>query len=116
MEKSIYEGKKVMISQPMKGKTREQIEAERKAVVDLITNTGGEVIDTIFAPSPEEAQNKPVWYLSKAIEAMSTVDIVVFCPGWENARGCVIEHIIASAYGITLIHVDMNQEINGGEE
>lgn len=114
MEKSIYEGKKIMISQPMKGKTKEQIEAARRVVVEAITNAGGEVIDTIFAPSPEEAQNKPLWYFSKAIEAMSTVDIVVFFPGWENARGCVIEHIIASAYGIAI--VDMNQEINGGEE
>lgn len=114
MEKSIYEGKKIMISQPMKGKTKEQIEADRKTVSEAITNAGGEVINTIFAPSPEEAQNKPLWYFSKAIEAMSTVDIVVFLPGWENARGCVIEHIIASAYGIAI--VDMNQEINGGEE
>ena len=114
MEKSIYEGKKVMISQPMKGKTREEIEAERKAVVEVITNAGGEVIDTIFAPSPEEAQNKPVWYLSKAIEAMSTVDIVVFLPGWETARGCIIENIIATRYGVAI--VDMNQETNGGEE
>ena len=114
MEKSIYEGKKVMISQPMKGKTKEQIEADRKAVVEAITSAGGEVIDTIFAPSSEEAQNKPVWFLSKAIEAMSTVDIVVFLPGWENARGCVIENTIATQYGITT--VDMNQEINGGEE
>ena len=114
MEKSINKGMKVMISQPMKGKTKEQIEAERKSVVETITNAGAEVIDTIFAPSPEEAQNKPLWYFSKAIEAMSTADIVVFLPGWENARGCVIEHIIASAYGITI--VDMNQAINGGEE
>jgi len=103
-----------MISQPMKDKTREEIEAERKAVVEVITKAGGEVIDTIFASSPEEAQNKPVWYLSKAIEAMSTVDIVVFLPGWENARGCVIENTIATAYGVAI--VDMNQEINGGEE
>ena len=114
MEKSIFEGKKIMISQPMKGKTKEQIEADRSVVVKAITNAGGEVIDTIFAPSPEEAQNKLPWYFSKAIEAMSTVDIVVFLPGWENARGCVIEHVIASAYGIAI--VDMNQEINGGEE
>ena len=100
-----------MISQPMNGKSKEQIESERKALVDMITADGGVVIDTVFAESPEEAQNKPVWYFSKAIEAMSTVDVVVFMPGWESARGCILEHTIASAYGIPVIDADMIPEM-----
>lgn len=96
--------KKVMISQPMKGKTKEQINAERESVVKELLEKGYEVIDTVFAESPpEEAQNKPVWYLSKSIEAMSTVDAVYFMEGWEEARGCKLEYQIAEAYGITII-------------
>ena len=30
---------------------------------------------------------------------MSEADAVVFMPGWENARGCRIEHEIALEYG-----------------
>ena len=95
--------KKVMISQPMNGKTKEQINAERESVVKELLEKGYETIGTVFAESPEEAQNKPVWYFSKAIEAMSTVDAVYFMEGWEEARGCKLEHQIAEAYGITII-------------
>ena len=94
---------KIMISQPMKGKTKEQINAERESVVKQLESEGHEVLDTVFADSPEEAQNKPVWYLSKAIEAMSTIDAMYFMPGWEEARGCKIEHQIAEAYGIRIL-------------
>lgn len=94
---------KIMISQPMNGKTRKQIESERMELRMKFEAEGHTVIDTIFADSPEEAQNKPVWYFSKSIEAMSTVDAVCFMEGWEEARGCKLEHQIAEAYGITII-------------
>lgn len=94
---------KIMISQPMNGKTREQINAERMELRMKFEVEGHTVIDTIFADSPEEAQNKPVWYFSKAVEAMSTVDAVYFMEGWEESRGCKLEHQIAEAYGIAIL-------------
>ena len=87
----------------MNGKTREQIEAERMELRMKFEAEGHTVIDTIFAESPEEAQSAPVWYLSKSIEAMSTVDAVYFMEGWEEARGCKLEHQIAEAYGIAIL-------------
>ena len=30
---------------------------------------------------------------------MSECDTVYFCKGWENARGCKIEHEVAKSYG-----------------
>ncbi len=94
---------KIMISQPMKGKTKEEINAEREVYVKALEAEGHEILDTVFAESPEEAQNKPVWYFSKAIEAMSTVDAVYFMDGWEEARGCKLEHQIAEAYGLKIL-------------
>ena len=38
-------------------------------------------------------------YLAKSIEFIANVDGVVFMPGWENARGCRIEHQVAEEYG-----------------
>ena len=38
--------------------------------------------------------------LGKSISLMSEADLVVFAPGWENARGCRIEHEVAKEYGI----------------
>jgi len=91
---------RLMISQPMKGKSEEQIRSERERVVDLLTREGHEVVDTIFAESPEEAQNRPLWYLAKSLDAMSKLDGVVFIGDWKSARGCRIEHAAAVEYGL----------------
>lgn len=90
---------KLMISQPMNGKTTEQIKAERAEIIKALNAEGHEVINTIFVDEPPHG-DKAIYYLSKSIEAMSTVDGVVFMRGWEKARGCKIEHEIATAYGL----------------
>lgn len=89
---------KIMISQPMNGKTQKQIEEEREELVKSLKAKGYEVVNTIFAETPDEAQDKPLFYLAKSIDAMSKVDAVIFMKGWENARGCKIEHEIAVKY------------------
>lgn len=89
---------KIMISQPMNGKTQKQIEEERAELVKELKAKGYEVVNTIFAETPDEAQDKPLFYLAKSIDAMSKVDAVIFMKGWENARGCKIEHEIAVKY------------------
>lgn len=89
---------KIMISQPMNGKTQKQIEEERAELVKDLNAKGYEVVNTIFAETPDEAQDKPLFYLAKSIDAMSKVDAVIFMKGWENARGCKIEHEIAVKY------------------
>ncbi len=89
---------KIMISQPMNGKTQKQIEEEREELVKSLKAKGYEVVNTIFAETPDEAQDKPLFYLAKSINAMSKVDAVIFMKGWENARGCKIEHEIAVKY------------------
>ena len=42
-------------------------------------------------------------YLAKSLDNMTRVDAVMFCPGWEKARGCRIEHQAAKAYGIPIL-------------
>jgi Asp-tRNA(Asn)/Glu-tRNA(Gln) amidotransferase A subunit family amidase len=90
---------KVMISQPMRGKTLEQIQEERKSLVEELEKKGFEVIDTVLKERAPDECDAPVYYLAKSIEIMSKVDAVVFMQGWEDARGCRIEHQVASAYG-----------------
>lgn len=43
---------KVMISQPMKGKTNEQIREEREDLVKRLQEEGYEVLDTILENAP----------------------------------------------------------------
>lgn len=35
---------------------------------------------------------------------MTLCHAVYFCKGWENARGCRIEHDIAVAYGLEALY------------
>ena len=46
----------------------------------------------------------PLCFLAKSLECMSACHAVYFCRGWENARGCRIEHEAAKAYGLTIIY------------
>ena len=87
-----------MISQPMKGKTEEQIRAERAELVKELESKGHEVIDTVFTSNPPEDADMGMFYLAMSINAMSYVDGVVFMQGWENNRGCVAEECIARKY------------------
>lgn len=89
---------KIMISQPMRGKTTEQIKLERKQLVEELEKQGYEVVDTIFAEEAPRDCDAAIYYLSKSIEAIGKVDGIVFMPGWNNARGCRIEYQVAVEY------------------
>ena len=90
---------KVMISQPMRGKTNGQIKEERKSLVEKLSSKGYEVVDTIISQTAPKDIDESIYYLSKSIADIGKVDAVVFMKGWETARGCVIEHEVAKNYG-----------------
>ena len=94
---------KIFISQPMNGKTTEEIENERNYIIDrLRENESVEIIDSFFKDKPYEAS--PLWYLGESIKLMSEADVVFFCNGWQTARGCKIEHDCALEYGIDTMY------------
>jgi hypothetical protein len=96
--------KKLFISQPMRGKTDEEIlavRAQAKHEVEASLMEKVVVIDSFIQGAPADA--KPLWYLGKSLELLSTADIAYFAKGWEEARGCRIEHECAVEYGITTI-------------
>ena len=90
---------KIMISQPMRGKTNEQIREEREKIIKRLEKDNFEVVDTIISENGPKGCNEAIYYLSKSIEFISKVDIVYFMKGWENARGCKIENKICNDYG-----------------
>lgn len=96
--------KKVMISQPMNGKTNEQIKEEREELVKILAEEGLQVIDTIIREDAPKDIDEAIYYLAKSIEFIGQVDIVVFMKGWEKARGCKIEHQVAVEYGKDIIY------------
>ena len=96
--------KKLFISQPMRDKTNEEIIAERERAIESAKKHLGEdvdVIDSFFKDAPHDA--KPLWYLAKSLELLSTADIAYFCKDWDKYRGCKIENTCAIEYGIDVI-------------
>jgi hypothetical protein len=104
--------KKAMISQPMAGKTADEIATARERAIRILTKMDYEIMNTLFTDEwySEDAMdergvvNKPLCFLAKSIENMSKCNAAYFCKGWETARGCRIEHDVAKAYGIEIIH------------
>lgn len=115
---------KAMISQPMAGKTDEEIIETRERATKILEKHGYKVIDTFFTDewtNNEKLKEKgdivqiPIYFLSKSLEAMSKCHAVYFCKGWKNARGCRIEHDAALAYGLNIIYEHENVVIRDPE-
>lgn len=91
--------KTVFISQPMKGKTHEEIIEERKRVVSILKSKGYNVYDSVH----KEASNtthQSVWYLGKSLQMLSECDIAFFMKGHHEANGCMVEKEVCKRYGI----------------
>lgn len=89
---------KMFISQPMNGRTEEEIIKERRDIAKLLP-ANCEMLDTLF----DLDTDNPIMYLAKSIEKLAEADCVIFIPGWEDARGCKIEFEIAKAYGKVIV-------------
>lgn len=103
---------RLFISQPMRGKTDEQIEREREKLVEIAEAVyfgrgRVEVIDSFFkgglnAPTGSKV---PLYHLSKSLELLATADAVIFARDWQGARGCRIEHECAKQYRVPMIEL-----------
>lgn len=103
---------RAMLSQPMAGKTDEEIVNTREKAIEYLRDGGYEVVNTLFTDEwyskdkmeEREVVQIPLCFLAKSLENMSLCHTVYFCKGWENARGCRIEHDAAVAYGLDIIY------------
>lgn len=103
---------KAMLSQPMAGKTEEEIIATREKAIKALEAKGYEIVNTLFTDEWYSNESMiargvvqiPLCFLAKSLENMSLCHAAYFCKGWENARGCRIEHEAAIAYGLEIIY------------
>lgn len=104
--------KKAMLSQPMAGKTEQEIVETRERAIAALKAAGYEIVNTLFTDEwySKEAMAErgvvqiPLCFLAKSLVKMSLCNAVYFCKGWENARGCRIEHEAAKAYGLEILY------------
>lgn len=103
---------KAMLSQPMAGRSDEEIVATRERAIKVLEEKGYEVVNTLFT---DEWYNRdkmaergvvqiPLCFMAKGIENMSKCHAVYFCKGWDTARGCKLEHEAAKAYGLEVMY------------
>ena len=97
---------KVMISQPMKNRKKDDILAERKVIIEKFQNMHIDVIDTFYKDEIPEDYNVGVYFLGKSIHDMAKVDALFMSEGWRAARGCRIERQVAQDYGIKILYED----------
>ena len=96
--------RRLFISQPMRGKTVEEILAAReRAIESAKQKLGGEVevIDSFFQGAV--AETCALDLLGKSLSLLATADVAYFAKGWEQYRGCRIEHDCAVEYGIAVV-------------
>lgn len=106
--------RKAMLSQPMAGKNETEIIETRNRAIEVLKREGYEIVNTLFTDEwySNEAMKErgvvqiPLCFLAKSLENMSLCYAAYFCKGWENARGCRIEHDAAKAYGLKIIYED----------
>ena len=96
-----------MISQPMNGRTGQEILETEERAAAILTKKGYIILGTYFEDSEQgrkNIKNLPLYHLAKSLKCMSTCHAVYFCKGWEKARGCRIEHEAAKVYGLDIIY------------
>lgn len=97
--------KKLFISQPMVGKADEEILKEREFAIAKakdILHEEVEVIDTFYEDMRPDT--KPQEYTGRSICDLAKADVAYFAKGWNEMRGCKIEHEFATQYGIKTIY------------
>lgn len=99
---------KVFISQPMNGRSEEEILKERNLAIELLKEIESsediEVIDSYFEDYSPEGKNIPLKYLAKSLELLADADVLLCIGKWEETRGCKIEHECAKQYGIKIVY------------
>ena len=121
--------KNIFISQPMTGKSEEEILATRQKALDeihqLASKDGVEI--NIIASYIDDATRKrfeervsddinwDIYWLSKSLERLAMADTIWLCEGWEYSQGCNIELECAISYGLDIVYPEWGLGIDNGK-
>ena len=110
--------KNIFISQPMTGKSEEEILATRQKEIDkihqlfdadsveinIITSYIDDATRKHFQKYVSDDINWDIFWLSQSLERLAMADMIWLCDGWEYSNGCNIELECATRYGISIMY------------
>lgn len=110
--------KNIFISQPMTGKSEEEILATRQKEIDKIHqlfDANGVEINIIasyiddatrkhFKEHVSDDINWDIFWLSQSLERLAMADMIWLCDGWEYSKGCNVELECAIQYGLCIVY------------
>lgn len=92
----------------MAGRSDEDIKSDIERAKKTCTSKIGrdvEFADTFYGDDTESREcdgkkHPGLAYLGRSLKDMADCDIVFFCKGWDQTRGCYIEKHAARSYGL----------------
>ena len=121
--------KNIFISQPMTGKSEEEILATRQEAIDKIHQLASEkdiqvrIIDSYvddatrkhFEERLTDDINWDIYWLSQSLQKLAIADMIWLCDGWEYSKGCNVELECAIQYGLDIVYPEWGLGINNGK-
>lgn len=105
----------IVISQPMRGMSPEQVEAVRKEAEKNVISMGFKPYKNVYDESfseqavPENCKHPGILAMAGAMERLSQADALYLAPGWSSARGCRIEYEVALSFGMAIIQAETEE-------
>lgn len=116
---------RVMISMPMNyfnwrstyADVKNRLEAKGYEVTpltykELYGKRPPDLIEELCDDNSYRVYTAPLFSMSTAFARMAISDAVYFCHGWEEARGCRLEHQAAIDYGLKILYEDAIEDEN----
>ena len=94
--------KKVFISVPVYGNTKDEVKIQKQEIMKKLEKYNSNIV---LLDSWIDKSDSSLECMGKGLIIMAKADIVVFANGWENSRGCQVEHVCADAYGKIIVYV-----------
>ena len=98
---------RVFIRQPMKGKTKEEIDADRDFACRLL-ELAGHMVENRYIDVPPKSMNEALWCLGESLKILSRCDVLLYIGERDRntklSRGCEAEIHCAGSYGIPVLY------------
>ena len=121
--------KNIFISQPMTGRSEEEILATRQKEIEKIHqffDADGVEINIIdsyiddatrkyFEEHITDGINWDIYWLSQSLQRLALADTIWLCEGWEYSKGCNIELKCAIQYGLNIVYSEWGVGVKDGK-